>query len=137
MGKSAQSESSLKTLDQETGRSLLSRPSVKNGKNEPKLTPFKTFGFQNEQMAGSLKTTEDGSQKLTSFKTLADKVKKLNPRYIVPVHEASQVISDPHTAKTAQQVKSQPSNCPLPKELRLNPIYMEPGSTTIDSTRDL
>ena len=37
----------------------------------------------------------------------------------------------------AQPVKDQPSSGPPPKGLRFNPIYMEPGSTSIDSTRDL
>ena len=109
MAKSAQSESSFKTLDQDTGKSLLSRPSaVKSGKKEPK-------------MAGSFKTIEDGSQKLTSFKTISDRVKNLNPRYMVPVHEVSQVISDPQTAKMAQPVKDQPLSGPPPKGSRFNP----------------
>ena len=56
---------------------------------------------------------------------------------MVPVHEVSQVISDPQTAKMAQPVKDQPSSGPPPKGSRFNPIYVEPGSTTIDSTRDL
>ena len=36
----------------------------------------------------------------------------------------------------AQSVKDQPSSGPPPKGLRSNPIYMEPGSTSINSTRD-
>ena len=56
---------------------------------------------------------------------------------MVPVHEVSQVILDPQTTKTAQPVKDQPSSSPPPKGSRFNPIYMEPGSTTINSTRDL
>ena len=56
---------------------------------------------------------------------------------MVPVNEVSQVISDPQTVKTAQSVKDQPSIGPPPKGSRFNPIYMEPGSTSIDSTRDL
>ena len=137
MAKNAQSETPFKTPHKNTGKSLLSRPSTKSGKNEPHLTSFKTTGSQSEQMAGSFKTMEDGSQKLTHFKTLAKRVKRLNPRYMVPVNEASQVISDPQTAKMAQPVKDQPSSGPPPKGSRFNPIYMEPGSTSIDSTRDL
>ena len=56
---------------------------------------------------------------------------------MVPVNEASQVISDPQTAKTTHPVKDQPSSGPPPKGLRFNPIYVEPGSTSINSTRDL
>ena len=99
------------------------------------MASFKTIGSQSEKMAGSFKTMEDGFQMLTPFKTLAKRVKKLNPRYMVPVNEVSQVISDGQTTKMAQPVKNQPSSGPPPKGLRFNPIYVEPGSTSIDSTR--
>ena len=89
MAKNAQSETPFKTPHKNTGKSLLSRPSTKSGKNELHLTSFKNPGSQSEQMAGSFKTTEDGSQKLTHFKTLAKRVQRLNPRYMVPVNEAS------------------------------------------------
>ena len=56
---------------------------------------------------------------------------------MVPVNEVSQVISDPLMAKMAQPVKDQASSGPPPKGSRFNPIYIEPGSTPIDSTRDL
>ena len=134
MTKNAQSEA---LPHKNTGSSLLSRPSAKSDKNEPHLTSFKTTGSPSEQIAGSFKTTEDGSQKLTHFKTLAKRVQRLNPRYLVPVNEVSPVISDPQTAKMAQPVKDQPSSCPPPKGSRFNPIYMECGFTSIDSTRDL
>ena len=68
--KNAQSETPLKTPHKNTGKSLLSRPSTKSGKNEPHLGSFTTPGSQSEQMIGSFKTTEDGSQKFTHFKTL-------------------------------------------------------------------
>ena len=137
MAKNAQSETPFKTPHKNTGKSLLSRPPTKGGKNGPHLTPFKTPGSKSEQTTGSFKTTEYGSQKLTSFKTLEKRVKRLNPRYMVPVQEASWVISDHQTAKTAQPVKDQPSSGPPTKGLRFNPIYVEPGSTPITSTRDL
>ena len=86
------------------------------------MPSFKTIGSQSEKMVGSFKTMEDQSQKLTPFKTLANRVKNLNPRYMVPVNEVSHIISDPQTAKTAQPVKDQPSSGPLPKGLRFNPI---------------
>ena len=53
------------------------------------LTPFNTPGSQSEEMMGSFRTTEDGSQKLTSFKSLKKRVKRLKPKYMVPVNEAS------------------------------------------------
>ena len=129
---------------------LLSRPLTKTqvkvyfqdhqpkvAKMDNNLTPFKTPGSKSEEMVCSFKTTEDGSQKLTPFKTLKKRVKRLNPRYMVPVNEVSQVISDPQTAEMAQPVKDQPLSGPPPKGSRFNPIYMEPGSTSINSTRDL
>ena len=137
MAKNAKSETPFKTPHKNTGKSLLSRPSTKSGKNEQHFTPFKTPGSKSEQTVGSFKTTEDGSQQLTPFKTPEKRVKRPNPRYMVPVNEASQVISDPQMAKTAQPVKDQPSSGPPPKGLRFNPIYVEPGSTSINSTRDL
>ena len=73
----------------------------------------------------------------SSFKDLEKGVKRLNPNYMVPVNEASQVVSDPQTAKMAQPVKDQPSSSSPPKGSRFNPIYVEPGSTSINSTRDL
>ena len=129
--KNAQSETPFKPPHKNTGKGLLSGPSTKSGKNETHLTSFKTTGSQSEQMAGSVKTMGDGSQKLTPFKTLAKRVKRLNPRYMVSVNEATQVISDPQTAKMAQPVEDQPSNGPPPKGLRFNPIYVEPGSTSM------
>ena len=85
MAKNAQYETPFKTPRKNTGKSFLSRPSAKSGKNEPHLTPFKIPGSKSEQMTGSFKTTEDGSQKLTSFNTLEKRVKRLNPNYMFPV----------------------------------------------------
>ena len=56
---------------------------------------------------------------------------------MVPVHEVTQVISDPQTEKTAQPMKDQPSSGPPSKGSIFNPIYVEPGSTSINSIRDL
>ena len=86
---------------------------------------------------GSFKTIGDGSKKDTSFKTIVNRVNNLNPRYMVPVDEVTQVISDPKLMKKTQQVAEQPSSGPPPPGSRFNPIYMEPRSVTIDSTRDL
>ena len=68
---------------------------------------------------------------------LKKRVKRLNLSYMVPVNEISWVISDPQTAKMAQPVKDQPLSGPPPKGLRFNPIYVEPGLTSINNTRDL
>ena len=56
---------------------------------------------------------------------------------MVPVDEVSQVISDPQMRKKAQPVTKQLSSGPPPPGSRFNPIYVEPGSVSIDSTRDL
>ena len=56
---------------------------------------------------------------------------------MVPVDEASQVISDPQTRKMAQPVTEQPSIGPPPPGSRFNSTYVNPGSVSINSTRDL
>ena len=132
---------------------ILSRPFTRNQvkvsfqdhpPNVPKMDP------QLCQKKGSFKTIEDGSkndtsfkgmdendQKSTSFRTIANRVKNLNPHYMVPVDEVSQVISDPQTRKKAHPVTEQPLSSPPSPGSRFNPIYVEPGSVSIDSTRDL
>ena len=49
----------------------------------------------------------------------------------------SQAIPDPQSRKKAQPVTEQLSSSPPPPGSRFNPIYVEPGSVPIDSTRDL
>ena len=78
MEKSAKNAASFKTTDKETGKSVLSRPSIKSGKKGPNLTSFKTTGPKNVQNQGSFKTMQDGSQNDTSFKTMGNKDKKTN-----------------------------------------------------------
>ena len=86
---------------------------------------------------GSFKTIKDGSTKDSSFKAIVNRVNNLNPQYMVPADEATLVISDPKSRKKTQLVAEQPSSGPPPSGSRFNPIYVEPGSVTIDSTRDL
>ena len=149
-GHKCPSKDSFKTIHQKSGKSVLSRPSTKCAKNRPKSSSSKTIKSQNMQKKGSFKTIEDGSQNDTSFKTIGEKgqkstsfksitnrVKNLNPQYMVPIDEVSQVISDPKSRKKAQPVTKQPSSGPPPPGSRFKPIYMEPGSVSIDSTRDL
>ena len=133
-------EDSFKTILQKSGKSVLSRPSTKCAKNGPKSGSPKAIKSQNLHKKGPFKTIKDGSknntsfktigendQKSTSFKTIVNRVKNLNPQYMVPVDEASQVISDPKSKKRAQPVTEQPSSSPPPPGSRFNPIYMEPG----------
>ena len=91
----------------------------------------------NMHKKGSFKTIQDGSKKDTSFKTIVNRVNNLNPQYMVPVNEVTQVISDPKSVKKTQKVTEQLSSGPPPPGSQFNPIYVEPGSVTIDSTRDL
>ena len=56
---------------------------------------------------------------------------------MVPANEATLVISDPKLTKKVEKAAEQPSSGPLPPGSWFNPIYVEPGSVTIDSTRDL
>ena len=56
---------------------------------------------------------------------------------MVPADEATLVISDPKSRKKTQPVTEQPSSSPPPPGSQFNLIYVEPGSVTIDSTRDL
>ena len=158
---------SMEKMVRSTQMRILSRPSTKNQvkvsfqdhpPNVPKMDPNQLLSRPSSlktcKKKGSSKTIEDGSkndtsfktmgentgksdQKSTSFKTIANRVKYLNPHHMVPIDEASQVISDPKSRKKAQPATEQPSSDPPPLGSRFNPIYMEPGSVSIDSTRDL
>ena len=129
--------------DNRSGKSVLSRPSTKCVKSEPKSINNKAIEPQNVHKKGSFKTIQDGSKKdtfqdhLVPFKTIVNRVNNLNPRYMVPANEVTLVISDPKSMKNTQKVAEQPSSGPPPPGSRFNPIYVEPGSVTIDSTRDL
>ena len=96
--------------EKNSSKSVLSRPSTKCVKSEPKSRSSKAIEPPNMHKKGSFKTIEDGSKKDTSFKTIVNRVNNLNPRYMVPVDEATQVISDPKLRKKAQPVTEQPSS---------------------------
>ena len=96
--------------NKKTGKSVLSRPSTKCVKSEPKSSNYKAIEPQNMHKKGSFKTIQDGSKKDTSFKTIVNRVNNLNPRYMVPVNEVTQVISDTKSKKKTQQVAEQPSS---------------------------
>ena len=148
-GKKCSDKDSFKTIYQKSGKSVLSRPSTKCAKNGPKSGSVKTIESQNVHKKGSFKTIEDGSRNTsfktmgennqisTSFKTIANRVKNLNPQYMIPIDQVSQVISDPKSRKKAQPATEQPSSGPPPPGSRFNPTYVKPGSVSIDSTRDL
>ena len=64
-------------------------------------------------------------------------LKTLTPDTWSPLMRLSQVISDPKSRKKAQPVTEQLSSSPPPPGSRFNPIYVDPGSVSINSTRDL
>ena len=79
------SETNQQTTSNDTGMSPLSR--APNGAS-PKLTPFRTLG---SDTLTPFKTLQRSMDTLASFKTLVKRVTKLNPKYMVPVNEASLV----------------------------------------------
>ena len=70
-----------------------------------------------------------------TFKTMETWVKKLISQYMAPTNEKTKVISDPEKAKRMQQQNE--SKVAPHKASRFNPVYVEPGSTSINSTKDL
>ena len=76
---------------------------------------------------------------IDSFQDPCRKNQETKPQIYGPVNEARFVISDPQMAKLAPQPKEQPVKAKgsPPKGSRFNPIYIEPGSTSIKSTKDL
>ena len=65
--------------EKKSGKSVLSRPSTKCVKSEPKSSTTKAIEPQNMHKKGSFKTIEDESKKDTSFKTIVNRVNNLNP----------------------------------------------------------
>ena len=100
--------------EKKSGKSVLSRSSTKCVKSEPKSSSSKAIEPQNMHKKGFFKTIEDGSKKDTSFKTIVNRVNNLNPQYMVPVDEVTQVISDPKSRKKTQPVAEQLSSGPPP-----------------------
>ena len=111
------------TTSNDTGMSPLSRAPTKKDASQ-NLTPFKNLGSRNM---------------LSSFKTLVFESHETKSQIYGPCDEASLVISDPQTAKLAPLLKEQPVKVkgPPPKGLIFNPIYIESGSKSIESARDL
>ena len=104
-----------------SGKSVLSRPSTKCVKSKPKSSNYKAIEPQNVHKKGSFKTIRDGSKKDTSFKTIVNRVNSLNPQYMVPVDEVTQVISDPKSKKKTQKVTEQLSSSPPPPGSQFQP----------------
>ena len=102
-----------------------------------KRVSFRTIkdGSKNDT---SFKTIGENDQKSTSFKAIVNRVKNLNPQYMVPIDEASQVISDPNVQKKGSASYRTAIQAVLHlQDQDSTPSYMEPGSVLINSTRDL
>ena len=145
-------EDSFKTIHQKSGKSVLSRQSTKmcqkwtqiwffQGPSSPQNVQQK--GFFQEPLRMDPKMTllsrpwvKKAKNQLLS-RPLQIELKTLTPNTWSLVDEVSQGISDPKSRKKAQPVIEQPSSSPPPPGSRFNPIYVEPGSVSIDSTRDL
>ena len=70
----------------------------------------------------SFKTIQDGSKKDTSIKTIVHRVNNLNPQYMVPVNEVTQVISDPKSVKKTQKVAEDTRSCrSTPSRITIQP----------------
>ena len=95
----------------------------------------------------SLKTLEKTNgmyDKLSSFhdplsrpliQSITQRVKQLNSKYYIPTKEQTKVISEPVRA-LRDQPQDESAVAPL-QASRFNPIYVEPGSIQINSTKDL
>ena len=67
--------------------------------------------------------------------SMMNRVKELNPKYYLPTNEQTQIVSEPVRA-LRDWPKEDSAEAPLLAS-RFNPIYVEPGSVQINSTRDL
>ena len=75
--------------------------------------------------------------KVNSFQDPCWKSQKINSQIYCPCKWGESSHFRSSDGKSAQAVKEQPLKGPPPKGSRFNPIYVEPGSTSINSTRDL
>ena len=113
--------------NKKASKSVISRPSTKCVKNQPKssnkaIEPRKVKnGSSFQDHFTPFKTIQSGSSKkdtfqdhFTHFKTIVDRVNSLNPRYMVPADEATLVISDPKLMKKVEKVAEQLSSGPPP-----------------------
>ena len=69
------------------------------------------------------------------IQSISKRVKELNPKYYLPINEQNQIISEPARA-LRDWPQEESAEAPL-QASRFNPIYVEPGSVCINSTRDL
>ena len=69
------------------------------------------------------------------IQSISKRVQELNPKYYLPTNEQTQIISEPARA-LRDWPQEESTEAPLQVSW-FNPIYVEPGSIRINSTRDL
>ena len=69
------------------------------------------------------------------IQSISKRVQELNSKYYLPTNEQTQIISEPARA-LRDRPQEESAEAPL-QASRFNPIYVEPGSIQINSTRDL
>ena len=85
-------------------------------------------------MYGKLSSFQDPPSR-PLIQSITQRVKQLNSKYYTPTNEQTKIISEPVRA-LRDQPQDESSVAPL-QASRFNPIYMEPGSIQISSTKDL
>ena len=102
------------------------------GKSNRIQSNFSSFQDQNPQQAEEKWQNEFISR--PSTQSMTKRVQEFNPKYYLPTNEQSKIISEP--ARALRDGPRDELTAPL-KASRFNPIYVEPGSVRINSTRDL
>ena len=135
----------------------LSRPKSVTGQNECERTEMNSFQDPRHQTEHLYSKNTHIQSKSSSFQdhnpwwqeekwqnklisrpliqSIMKQVKELNPKYYLPTNKQTQIISEPARA-LRDWPQEESTEAPL-QASRFNPIYMEPGSIRINSTRDL
>ena len=113
---------------------------------DPKCQSEHTYGKNNQHRSKSSSFQDHHPQKRQSssfqdplsrplIQSITQRVKQLNSKYYIPTNEQTKIISEPVRA-LRDQPQDEPAVAP-PQVSRFNPIYVEPGSIQISSTKDL
>ena len=97
-------------------------------------THSKSSSFQDQNP----QREEKWQKKLISrplIQSMTKRVRELNSKYYLPTNEQTQIISEPARA-LRDWLQEESTEAPL-QASQFNPIYVEPGSIQINSTRDL
>ena len=135
----------------------LSRPQSITGQNEHERTEMSSFQDPKHQTEHPYGKNSHIQSKSSSFQdhhpwwqeekwqnklisrpliqSISKRVKELNSKYYLPTNEQTQIVSEPARA-LRDQPQEESAEAPL-QVSRFNPIYVEPGSIQINSTRDL